>query len=157
MKIMQTLEGGLRIDVEDASDWMILQGITSDAVSCDENLSSRLGKLITDEEVAADWKEYIIPDLQDGFSSDLQHVTTAIATSQLECGGGPGSLWITPDDAMRWYSALNQARLAIEECYHFGPSENIRPAALPEVYRPPFMRSQFYCALQSMLLEFVLK
>ncbi len=157
MKIMQTLEGGLRLDAEEASDWQLLQGITNDAVSCDENLAHRLGKLITEEDVAADWREYIVPDLQEGFSTDVLHVTTAIASAQLEAGGGPGSLWITPSDAIQWYSALNQARLAIEERYHFGPSENIRPASLPPVYRPPFMRSQFYCAVQSMLLEFVMK
>lgn len=154
---MQTLEGGLRLDVEEASDWMLLQGITSDAVSCDEHLADRLAKLITTEEVADDWKEYIVPDLQEGFSNDVLHVTTAIASAQLESGGGQGSLWITPGDAMQWYSALNQARLAIEERYHFGPSENIRAASLPPSYRLPFMRSQFYCAVQSMLMEFVMK
>jgi hypothetical protein len=157
VKIMQTLEGGLRLDAEDHSDWMLLQGITSDAVSCDEHLSERLGKMITNEEVAGDWREYIVPDLYEGFSNDLLHVTTAIASAQLESGGGPGSLWITPDDAMPWYSALNQARLAIEERHHFGPGENIRPAAMPEASRLPFMRSQFYCAIQSMLLEYVLR
>ncbi len=154
---MQTLEGGLRLDAEDAADWKLLQGISSDAVSCDENLAHRLAKLITDKEIAADWGEYIVPDLEEEFSSDVLHVTTAIASARLESGGDAGPLWITPDDAFQWYSALNQARLAIEELHHFGPGGNIHPASLPAVSRQPFMRSQFYCALQSMLLEYVLR
>ena len=154
---MQTLEGGLRIDTEDAGDWQLLQGITNDAVSCDENLAHRLGDLITDEDVAHDWREYIVPDLEEGFSSDVLHVTTAIASAQLESAGGPGPLWITPDDAFQWYSALNQARLAIEERHRFGPSENINPASLPPARQSAFLRSQFYCVVQSMLLEYVLR
>jgi hypothetical protein len=154
---MQTLEGGLRLDAEDSTDWKLLQGISSDAVSCDENLAHRLAKLITDKEIAADWGEYIVPDLEEGFSADVLHVTTAIASARLESGGEAGPLWITPDDAFQWYSALNQARLAIEERHHFGPGGNIHPASLPAISRPHFMRSQFYCALQSMLLEYVLR
>lgn len=154
---MQTLEGGLRIDIEDADDWQLLNGITNDAISCDESLADRLGKLITDEDIAPDWKEYIIPDLEEGFSSDVRHVTTVIASAHLESAGGPGLLWITRDDAFQWFSALNQARLAIEERHHFGPSENINPASLPPARRSAFMRSQFYCAVQSLLLEHVMR
>ena len=156
MKIMPTLEGGLRIDAEDAGDWQLLTGITNDAVSCDENLAHRLGSLITDEDVAPDWKEYIVPDLEAGFSADVLHVTTSIASARLESGGGPGPLWITRDDAFHWYSALNQARLAIEERHRFGPSESIDPADLAPVPRSGFLRSQFYCVIQSLLLEHVM-
>ena len=157
MKILPTLEGGLRIDIEDDGDWKVLMGITHDALSCDASLGRRMGNLITDEEVAPDWEEYIIPDLEESFQGELSHVATAIAAARVECGGKSGPLWITRDDAQMWYGALNQARLAIEERYHFGPSENIHPASLPPVYRPPFMRSQFYCAVQSLLLEHVLR
>lgn len=153
---MQTLEGGLRIDTEDAGDWQLLQGITNDAVSCDEGLAHRLGNLITDEEVAHDWREYIVPDLEEGFSADILHVTTAIASAQLESGGGPGPLWITRDDGFQWYSALNQARLAIEELHHFGP-EYINPASLPPARQSAFLRSQFYFDVQSLLLDHVLR
>ncbi|MBC8126481.1 MAG: hypothetical protein H8M99_04955, partial [Gloeobacteraceae cyanobacterium ES-bin-144] len=123
---MQTLEGGLRIDVEDASDWDLLFAITNDAVSCDENLAKRLGKFITDPEVAQDWRDYIVPELDENFSSDVLHVISAIASAHLDAGGGQGHLWITPEDAFRWYSALNQSRLALEERFHFGPGEHVR-------------------------------
>ena len=153
---MQTLEGGLRLDTEDDSDWQLLVGITNDAVSCDENLAKRLGRLITDEDVAADWQDYVVPDLEDGFNSDVQHVTNVITTARYESGGGPGPLWITREDALKWYSALNQARLALEEKYRFGPSEVINFVKLPSIHRKAFIRSQFYCAVQSLLLEHVM-
>jgi hypothetical protein len=154
---MPTLEGGLRLDAEDDGDWKLLQGITHDAVSCDEKLAERLGNLITDGDVAPDWREFIVPDLEAAFHADLTHVATAIAAARVECGGGPGPLWITREEAFHWYSALNQARLALEEVHHFGPAETIHPGDLPPARRSPFLRSQFYCAVQSLMLEHVLR
>lgn len=154
---MPTLEGGLRIDAEDPGDWQLLKGITHDAVAGDEKLAQRLGNLITHEEVAPDWKEYIVPDLEEEFSSDLQHVTTSIAAARLEAGDGPGPLWITRDDAFHWYSALNQARLALEERFQFGPGDKVDPAGFPPARRAAFLRSQFYCAIQSLLLEHAMR
>ncbi|MDP3849195.1 MAG: hypothetical protein Q8Q59_01735 [Luteolibacter sp.] len=157
MKILPTLEGGLRIDAEEPGDWMLLQGITHDAVSCDENLAHRLGGLITDEDVAPDWQEYIVPDLDEAFHADLSYIASAIAAARVECGGGPGPLWITTEDAFHWYSSLNQARLALEEIHRFGPSEHLSPSDLPPQNHNAFLRSQFYCAIQSLLLEHVMR
>lgn len=157
MKVMQTLEGGLRIDAEDEGDWLLLNGIPRDAISCEETLAERLGNLITDVDVAMDWKEYIVPDLEEGFHSDIAYVSAAVAAARMETAGGPGAVWITPDDAMQWYSAMNQARLALEERFHFGPSESIDPLSLLPAVRSAFLRSQFYCAIQSLLLEHVMR
>lgn len=157
MKILPTLEGGLRIDIEEPGDWRLLQGITHDAVSCTESLAQRLGNLITDEDVAPDWQEYIVPDLDEAFHADLSHVAASIAAAHVDCGGGAGPLWIIPDEACQWYGALNQARLALEEIHHFGPTETIDPARLSPAVRSAFLRSQFYCAIQSLLLEHVMK
>lgn len=156
MKIMQTLEGGLRFDIEEDDDWHLLQSITNDAISCDEKLAQRLGNLITDPDVAPDWEEFIIPDLEDCFASDVQHVATAIASAKLESGGGPGPLWITRDDAFHWYSALNQARLAIEERFQFGPEEDVDPDNLKPVRRAAFIRTEIYSDIQRMLLHRVM-
>lgn len=154
---MPTLEGGLRVDAEEPADWQVLGGIAHDAVSCDETLASRLGNLITDEEMARDWSEFVVPDLEMGFSSSLAHVMTAITSARLEATDGPGPLWISREDGFHWFSALNQARLALEEQFHFGPGEGINPASLPPDRRSAFLRSQFYCAIQSLLLEHVIR
>lgn len=154
---MPTLEGGLRVDAEDDSDWQLLMGIARDAVSSGEKLADRLGNLITDEDIAPDWREYIVPDLDEAFQSDLSKVSAVIAAARMEAAGGPGPLWITRDEALPWYSSLNQARLAIEDCFHFGPGERIDPASLPPASRSAFLRSQFYCAIQSLLLDHVMR
>jgi hypothetical protein len=157
MKIMPTLEGGLRIDIEDDGDWEVLQGITRDAVSCDSSLGRRMGKLIADAELATDWEEYIIPDLEETFQSELAHVASAVAAARVECGGGAGPLWITRAEAEMWYGALNQARLALEDIHHFGPGEKLDPDTIPAKSRNALLRSQFYCAVQSLLLGYVMR
>lgn len=156
MKIIPTLKGGLRIDTDAPGDWALLNGIANDAISCESSLAQRLGNLITDEDVTADWQDFVIPDLEEQFSSALLYVTTAIASAHLESGGGPGLLWINHEDGFQWYSALNQARLAIEQQYKFGPSEAINPDEFPPKRRAAFLRSQFYMAIQSLLLEHVM-
>jgi hypothetical protein len=150
---MPTLEGGLRVDAEDAGDWLLLASIAHDAGSCDEKLAERLGALIRDGELAADWREFIIPELDEAFQADVSRVAAAVSAARLEVAGGKGPLWIARDDAPGWYSALNQARLAIEEIHRFGPGERVRPAKLPPDARSAFLRSQFYCALQGVLLD----
>lgn len=157
MRIMPTLEGGLRIDAEDDGDWQLLSGITRDAVSCDEKLSLRLGSFITDIAVIPDWLEYIVPELEETFHEHLAHLVAAISAARFEAAGGPGPLWITREDGFHWYSALNQARLALEERFVFGPSDLIDPAELPLAKRSAYLRSQFYCGIQSLLLEYVMR
>lgn len=157
MKIMQTLEGGLRVDLEDEEDWGILLGILRDATSCEDKLAERLGNMVTAKEVADDWKEFIVPDLDATFDADLTHVSNSITAARLESAGGPGPLWISKDDGFRWYSALNQARLAIEERYHFGPSESVDPKGLTPESSGALLRSLIYTNLQSLLLDRVLR
>ena len=153
MTLGSTEHGELRIDIEDVSDWVLLGGITSDATSCKDKLSHRLGDFITDEEVAMDWLEFTVPELEQGFNEALLHVTTAIARSRVEAKDGRGCLIVGRDDLFHWYSSLNQARHALEEIYHFGPGESVNADALPEHLRTPFLRSQFYSAIQNLLLD----
>jgi hypothetical protein len=47
--------------------------------------------------------------------------------------------------------------MALEARYHFGPSDGIDFEKLPLEKRGAFMRSQFYCALQSAMLEHVMR
>jgi hypothetical protein len=157
MKVMPTLEGGLRIDTEDESEWELLRSILTDANGCHEDLASRLGGIISDEAGAEDWQEFIVPDLREGFQDELAQVGAAIESAIYQAEGGAGPIWITRDDVFQWYSALNQARLAIEEHFHFGPTDSTDPKKLTPEGRAAFIRSKFYCAIQGLLLEYVME
>jgi hypothetical protein len=157
MKASPTLEGGLRIDAEEASDWEILRSIITDANGYPEDLASRLGGLISPEAGAEDWQEYIVPDLREGFQDDLHLIGAGIDAAIFHASGGPGSIWITPEDCFSWYSSLNQARLALEEHFHFGPNDISEVKNLTIEGRTAFVRSKFYCAIQGLLLDHVMK
>ena len=122
-----------------------------------KNAADRLADAIGDQEIAGDWSEWVVPELEEGFEAELGHVKMVIETARSEASGGVGPLWIIPREAQRWYGALNQARLALEAIHHFGPSDGIDPDKLATEKRGAFMRSQFYCALQSALLERVMR
>ncbi|MEX1113847.1 MAG: hypothetical protein WEB53_01265 [Akkermansiaceae bacterium] len=156
MKAMPTLEGGLRIDAEDASDWDLLRSIVADASGDKIDLASRLGGLISEEAGAEDWQEFVVPDLREAFQDELAQVGAAIESAAFHATDGPGPIWITPEDAFQWYSSLNQARLSLEEQFHFGSSEEIDAEPLTPASRAAFFRSKFYCAIQSLLLEYVM-
>ena len=157
MKAMPTLEGGLRIDTEDASDWELLRSIIADANGCEADLASRLGALISEEAGSEDWEEYIVPDLREGFKDELAQVGAAIEAAIHHASGAAGPIWITPDDIFPWYSSLNQARLAIEEHFQFGQREIGGLKKLTPERRAAYLRSQFYSAVQGLLLEHVMK
>lgn len=157
MKIIPTLEGGLRIDTEDPADWALLHHIAYDAISYEEPLANRLGALVTDHDVEDDWREFVVPDLEQEFSSALIQVTNAIKLAESQHPEETGALWITKDDGFAWFSALNQARLSLEEQYQLGASEHVDPQELTPEERSAFLRSQFYSAIQGLLLEHVMK
>jgi len=157
MKAMLTLEGGLRIDAEEPSDWELLTQMIFDADRGESDLANRLGGLIRDDAGAEDWQEYVVPDLREAFHDELSDVAVALENAINEANGGPGPIWIGPNDAMAWYSALNQARLALEEEFQFGQTENLDPTEFPVEKHSAFSRSRIYCALQGMLLEHVMK
>jgi hypothetical protein len=159
MKAMPTLEGGLRIDTENAADWEVLRAIVSDASSNigGIDLSSRLGGLISEEAGAQDWEEFVVPDLREAFQDEVAQVGASIESAVFQAEEGPGPIWITREDVSAWYSALNQARLAIEERYSFGAGDSISPEGLTPARRAAFIRSRFYCAIQGLLLEHVMR
>jgi hypothetical protein len=156
MKVAPTLEGGLRIDPETAEDWHVLRAILIDAIGHDTDLATRLGGMVTDERVAEDWRDFVVPDLRESFADDLNQIQAAIETAAAFPKDGASPIWITRDDAFSWYSALNQARLALEETYGFGPDPESDPSNLQPVRHEALLRSQFYCALQSFLLQHAL-
>jgi hypothetical protein len=157
MKAMPTLEGGLRLDAESARDWAMLRQILADAKGRGLDLASRLGGLIHEDAGAQDWEEFVVPDLREAFQDELAQVAAAIESAMHLASSGPGPLWIQVADAYPWYSALNQARLALEEQFHFGAQDEIDPINLPPVRRSALMRSLLYLEIQSLLLAHVIR
>lgn len=153
MKILPTMEGGLRIDPETEADWHILRAIILDANGHDTDLAARLGNMIANEAIADDWKEYIIPDLRESFSDDLHHVYASIETAAAFPVGDETPIWITRADSSKWYSALNQARLALEEIYQFGPEPETDPKNFSPLRKDALIRSRVYCTLQGLILD----
>jgi len=158
VNIIPTMEGGLRVDIEDTADWLLLRHLIEDASGRDESLARQLGGLMEHEpEIAEDWREFVVPELEEQFAGSLQIVGKAIADAVRQCHGGPGSLWVTREDGFHWYSSFNQARLAIEERYEFGDSARDDLQLLDNSSRQlAWYRSQFYLAVQGLLLEHVL-
>lgn len=157
MNIIPTLEGGLCIEIEYPDEWLLLQSIPNDAIQRDESLASELGSLITEPQLAEDWQDYVLPELEHEFNEAIKHVTTTLDDAHHRHHGGIGRILIAPGDANLWFSALNQARLALEGRYHFGSQNHIDPEMLPVAARDAMLRSQLYCAIQSMILENIMQ
>jgi len=156
MKIAPTIEGGLRIDPENDIDWHLLRSIMLDANPSNHDLAERLGKLISNKKIAEDWQDIVVPDLRESFSDDLHHVYAAIETAAAFPKDNETPIWISRSDAHKWYSALNLARLELEEIYHFGPNPETDPKNHKPVRRDALIRSRFYCGLQSIILDRVM-
>ncbi|QTN31593.1 hypothetical protein HZ994_04385 [Akkermansiaceae bacterium] len=156
MNIAPTIEGGLRIDPQTAEDWHIMRSIVQDANSHGIDLANRLGGLITEETIAEDWQDIVVPDLREMFMDDLNHIHAAIEAAAAFPKDGENPIFITREDAFTWYSSLNQARLALEERYRFGSDPESDPANLTPLRHEALIRSHFYCALQSFILRHAL-
>lgn len=152
MKVAPLLKGGLRIDVETPVDWMVLRCIPYDARSGGIDLADRVSAPMAGDEGIADWRDFVLPDLRDGFNAQLAAIEAAVNAA----GGddAPGEVFIPKDDAELWYGGLNQARLALEERYRL--SEAVLVEMTPGK-RSAWFRSQFYLELQSLLLSHVMR
>jgi len=159
MRVLPTLEGGLRIEVQTAADWLVLEQIAPDAlVGGPDHLPEQLGVLMDDE---SQWADLVIPELREFFSGQLKHVAETVREAQRGASQGEeapaGDVFIRREAGADWYGALNQARLALESRYRFGGLQGGADLEMfPEAKRSAFLRSQFYCALQGILLEHVL-
>jgi len=152
MKVAPVLKGGLRIDAESPLDWMVLRCITHDARGGGLDLADRVAAAMEADEGAEDWRDFVLPDLREGFNAQLAAIDAAVGAAGV--GDEAGSLFIAPEDAELWYGGLNQARLALEERYQLSEAD------LPEMTpgrRSAWFRSQFYLHVQSLLLDHVMR
>lgn len=161
MNVLPTLEGGLRLEMENAMDWRMLEHIVVDAVGDGGKLPERLGALMDE---ASDWEEVVVPELRLLFSGQVAVVARILREARDDGGddgeGGTGAVFITRDDAEAWYGALNQARLGLEARFRFGPSEIMAVedlASFSEEKVGGFFRMRFYTRLQGLLLDFAME
>lgn len=147
MKAAPTLDGRIRIDLEDAIDLAVLRAIVGDARGRDDDLASQVSAG-TEPELAEDWEDFVLPDLRATFDAQLETVVRALREV------APGdTVFIGGDEAEAWFGALNQARLALEE--RFGLSRQ-KEEELLGTLRPVAIRAHFYQMLQGMLLHFLM-
>jgi len=152
-----TLEGGLRIDADSLTDWMILELICADATSLPgpplyDQISSRM-------EQNEDWKEFVVPDIVTQFDEQVTFVSRAISAAPRD-EDHAGSIFITKENAMTWYGTVNQARLSLEKQHNLSKVEEIITEEdleeLDSEVRAAVIRNHFYTSIQSLLLEFVM-
>jgi hypothetical protein len=151
MKIGPTLNGGMRIDAESAEDWEILRYLPYDA------RPQELAERLTDatEEDTTDWREYVLPDLQESFTNQVAFVYHAIEKAAAEANGEAGALFVEKADALQWYGALNQARLTLQTNHQLPQDASELKGMEPE-RRGAFYRSHFYCIIQTLLIDRIL-
>jgi len=152
MNIGPTLEGGLRLDMETAFDWMLLRCIAPDARGSSTELADRLNDFMQDDPHAADWREYVLPDLRAQFDGQISVVEEALKSANDD---EPGQVLIYRADGERWYGALNQARLALNARYEFAEDEELE--AMTPGKRTAWFRYNWYQQVQSLLLHFVMR
>jgi len=108
------------------------------------------------------WEDIVVPDLQHHFSSQIEHVLKVIREAKKrapdhEKGESAVEIHIPREDGELWYGALNQARIALESHYKFGPIDEIDVLeTLSPKKRDAFLRERFYMSLQSVLIQYVM-
>lgn len=152
MMVGPTLKGGLRIDAEDAHDWIILRYILADAEP--GALAQRLAGAAGAD--AEDWEELVMPDLHETFEGQVGDVGRAIELAAKAATGGAGQVFIEKEDAGAWFGALNQARLALHARHDFS-DDDPDESAMSRAKRSAYFRYQFYMEIQVLLLKRVLR
>lgn len=135
---------------------------------------------VTDEELVDDWQEFVMPDLRQEFTRQLDCVANDLSQAQPESTPSPlhddllrededadededaatspaatYELIIPFDHIESWYGALNQARLVMQERYEFPETENLEAMVglLTSKNLKPYLTSRFYMEIQGALLD----
>lgn len=154
MRILPTLEGGLCILPESETDWQELQLICSDEQR-PGLIAESLADLMDEE---CEWGEYVTPDLERGFQEQTQMVAEVLHRAR---GSEQPAIFITPDEAEKWYGAINQARLSLQAGYQLDELDDLEELDdlddLEPDLKSAYYRNRFYLLLQSMLLEYIME
>lgn len=111
-----------------------------------------------DEEINDDWHDHVLPDMMEEFARQLDVVGEDLkGATRFEDRGGEEEYEFTipVDHIERWYGALNQARLVMQERYDFPEletAEEIQELVNSERFGP-YLISRFYTDIQGLLLK----
>ncbi len=125
-----------------------------------------LPEVVDDEEVAADWREYVQPELETRFQDEIQLVASDLRKAE-ELGkiGRNGNLYrlkVPVEHAETWYSVLNQARLILNEDHEIARTErglmagDELPTAIDEQKWLIMVQYRIYGAIQEFLLTYLM-
>lgn len=142
----------------------MLRGVrdAADPTACPEAECRLFPEPITDADqddldAVADWKEFVVPDLRTQFDAALDQLEADIASAEQVRKRPVKRYQITvPMSHLdQWYSALNQARLVLQEKYGL-PGEGIG-LSLEDLFAKgqwrAYFQSRFYAELQCWLLD----
>ncbi|MGK0188195.1 MAG: hypothetical protein ACI9R3_003987 [Verrucomicrobiales bacterium] len=110
-----------------------------------------------DLDAVADWKEFVVPDLRTLFDEALDQFEKDVSAAELvrKLPVKRYKVKVEIRHLEQWYSALNQARLVLQEKYRL-PSENAG-LSVEELFAKgqwrAYFQSRFYAEIQCWLLE----
>jgi hypothetical protein len=119
-----------------------------------------------DEEVLADWKEYVQPELETRFQDEVRVVSADLQRAEeLSRKGKNGAIYrlrVPIEHTTTWYSVLNQARLILNEEHEIARTErglmagDELPTAIDEEKWLVMVQYRVYGAIQEFLLSYVM-
>lgn len=155
MKIRFSVEGDCEILIENDLEKEIFPCIVRDARSLGrEWMSDSLGPDFEDEWFPC-WQEWVQPELQEAFSSQLNSVTN-------HRKGAENVITIPANELELWYGAVNQARIVLDDIFHFFDedlSDNFDEVMSDyagqweEEKQAAYQRMHFYAWFQEIMLE----
>ena len=114
-----------------------------------------------EEEIVADWREFVVPELETGFTQAVDTVSHDLDTAE-EIEGDDGKSWrriVAPiDHGEIWYQVLNQARLIMNEEHELSKVERDlmmgeqTPTEIGEKNWLTLVQYRVYAAIQEFIL-----
>lgn len=148
MTINPTINGSLKIEFDDAREFMALEQIVIDARG-DEDipLSDDFADLVLDE----DWQEFTAPEIEHLFEEQHTKLLGILKSAETE-----NEVFITPETAETWYGTVNQARLQLEKQYKLSAlKDNFSESLASNDLLTALRRDQFYLTVQSLILDYI--
>jgi len=112
-------------------------------------------------EDVADWKNFVVPDLRTRNVEALERVEADVRNARPSGKRRKPQfeIAIAIDAVDQWYSALNQARLVLQEKYHLPDEHEV--LSLERLFARgqwrAYFQSRFYAEIQCWLLELVMR